>query len=165
MVATERPGISRVLGAFCALSLASTTVLAQTWTPQGPAPTRQGQVEGIVNGEVAGAVNAVAPHPTDANIVYIAAVNGGIWKSTNAMAVTPTWVRQTDFQASLTMGALEFDPTDASNQTLLAGNRHGARIEQRAFATEERRPRSLHGLRRPAVIEVARHRPRAARDL
>ena len=33
--------------------------------------------------EVAGAVNAVAPHPTDPNTVYVGAVNGGVWKTTD----------------------------------------------------------------------------------
>jgi hypothetical protein len=37
------------------------------------------------------------------------------------MAASPNWVRQTDAQQSLSIGALEFDPTDASNQTLVAG--------------------------------------------
>jgi len=41
--------------------------------------------------------------------------------NTDAMAAAPNWVRQTDAQQSLSIGALEFDPTDASNQTLLAG--------------------------------------------
>jgi hypothetical protein len=98
-----------------------TSATAQPWVPQGPAPNTLGQVENIANGEVAGAINAVAPHPTDANTVYIGAVNGGIWKSTDAMAASPNWVRQTDAQQSLSIGALEFDPTDASNQTLVAG--------------------------------------------
>jgi hypothetical protein len=33
----------------------------------------------------------------------------------------PSWQCQTDDQKSLSIGALEFDPTDASNQTLVAG--------------------------------------------
>ena len=33
----------------------------------------------------------------------------------------PAWQRQTDSQLTLTMGAIEFDPTDSTNQTLLAG--------------------------------------------
>jgi len=121
MVTTYASGFRRVSWLLLCFLLCASSAFSQTWVSQGPAPTRQGQNEGIANGEVAGAVNAVAPHPTDPNIVYIAAVNGGIWKSSNAMAVTPTWQRQTDFQASLTMAAIEFDPTDATNQTLLAG--------------------------------------------
>src|SRR5689334_15274507 len=115
-------GLCRGLTGCAFLFAASASTWAQTWVPQGPAPNTAGQVENIANREVAGAINAVAPHPTDANIVYVAAVNGGIWKTTNAMATPPTWVRQSDFQASLTMGAIEFDPTVAGNQTLVAGS-------------------------------------------
>jgi hypothetical protein len=60
-------------------------------------------------------------HPTDANVVYIAAVNGGIWRTANAMAASPHWEQLTDRQESLSFGALEFDPTDDTLQTLVAG--------------------------------------------
>ena len=91
------------------------------WVPNGPGPNTQGQVQNIANLEVVGAVNAVAPHPTDANVHYVGAVNGGIWRTGNAMAISPNWVQQTDSAQSLSIGALEFDPTDGSNQTLVAG--------------------------------------------
>lgn len=91
------------------------------WSPQGPGPTTQGQVENITNREVVGAINALATHPTNANIVYVGAVNGGVWRTTNAMSATPAWIPLTDNQSSLSIGALEFDPTDATAQTLVAG--------------------------------------------
>jgi hypothetical protein len=91
------------------------------WVPNGPGPNSHGQVENITRGEVVGAINAVALHPTDENIVFVGAVNGGIWRTDNAMATNPTWNQQTDTAQSLSIGALEFDPTDASNQTLVAG--------------------------------------------
>jgi hypothetical protein len=96
--------------------------LGGTWQPIGPAPSRNRQSKGgTPDGEVGGAVHTVAAHPTDANILYAGAVNGGIWKTTNATAVRPTWVLQTESQRSLSIGALEFDPTDATRQTLVAG--------------------------------------------
>ncbi len=91
------------------------------WQQVGPAPSHGGQVEGITNREVTGAVNAIAVHPSDANILYVGAVNGGIWRTANATAAAPTWTRLTDDLRSLSIGALEFDPTDASRQTLVAG--------------------------------------------
>jgi len=91
------------------------------WVAQGDRPTTQGQVEGIRDGEVSGAIHAVAPHPRNTNIVYVGAVNGGIWKSTNAMQVRPSWTQLTDSQDSMSIGALEFDPTDTSGETLVAG--------------------------------------------
>ncbi len=92
-----------------------------TWVPLGPAPAHGGQVEGITNRPVSGAVNAVAPHPTDADILYIGAVNGGIWRSNNATAASPNWTRQTDGASSQSVRALRFDPSDVSHQTLVAG--------------------------------------------
>ena len=92
-----------------------------TWVSHGPGPNTLGQVENIAGGQVVGAIQAVAPHPTDPSVVYVGAVNGGIWKTSTAMAVNPSWQRQTDSHQSLSIGALEFDPTDASHQTLVAG--------------------------------------------
>jgi hypothetical protein len=91
------------------------------WTPHGPGPNTQGQVENITDGEVVGAIHAVAPHPASSDVVYVGAVNGGIWMTSNAMAATPTWTRMTDAQEWLSIGALEFDPTDATTKTLVAG--------------------------------------------
>jgi PQQ-like domain len=92
-----------------------------TWMPQGPGPNTHGQVENIDGGEVIGAVKAVAPHPADPNVVYLGSVNGGIWKTTDAMDAKPHWQQQTDASESLSVGALAFDPGDATHQTLVAG--------------------------------------------
>ncbi len=93
----------------------------QVWTAQAPGPNTQGQVENIDDGEVVGAINTVAVHPTNPNIIYAGAVNGGIWRTSDGMAAVPTWDCQTDHQKSLSIGALEFDPTDTTNRTLVAG--------------------------------------------
>jgi hypothetical protein len=94
---------------------------AQTWVPLGPGPNTGGQVEGIANNEVVGAVNALALHPADKKIAYIGSVNGGIWKTNDATVASPNWQQQTDTQASLSIGAIAFDPTDAKSYTLVAG--------------------------------------------
>ena len=91
------------------------------WQRQGPRPTTEGQVEKIIDREVMGASQALAAHPVDANIVYAAAVNGGIWRTMNAMAARPAWLPMTDLARSLSFGALEFDPTDTTHTTLVAG--------------------------------------------
>jgi hypothetical protein len=112
------------------MAMASGAIGAQTvggaWTNVGPAPAVGGQSEGLISGsnanEVTGAVEAVIAHPTNADILYIAAVNGGIWRTANATAVSPNWTRLTDDFGSLSLGAIEFDPTDASRQTLVAGS-------------------------------------------
>lgn len=115
--------------AIC-LATAGAPVSAQTvggaWTNVGPAPAVGGQTEGLISGsnanEVTGAVEAVAAHPTNADILYIAAVNGGIWRTSNATALSPNWTRLTDGLGSMSLGAIEFDPTDAGRQTLVAGS-------------------------------------------
>lgn len=94
---------------------------AATWQAQGPGPNTNGQVEGILDGEVIGAIHAVAPHPTDPDILYAGGVNGGIWKTTNATAASPNWTHQAADQASLSISSLDIDPTDTGHQTLVAG--------------------------------------------
>ncbi len=102
-------------------SVSAQPVIPVTWVAQGPAPTEGGQTEGLPNNPVTGAVNQVVAHPTDPNTLWIGAVNGGVWRTTNATAATPTWTPLTDQQAGLSIGALELDPTVATNQTLVAG--------------------------------------------
>ncbi|HEU0179039.1 MAG TPA: hypothetical protein VFV58_32645 [Blastocatellia bacterium] len=99
-----------------------TSAVGGRWVAQGPGPTRNGQVENISpNNEVVGAIQTLAPHPTDSSILYVGAVNGGIWRTRNATAASPNWTPLTDNFPSLSTGGLEFDPTDATHQTLVAG--------------------------------------------
>lgn len=92
------------------------------WIPQGPAPTVFGQVENVTpDDEVSGAIHSVVAHPTNPDVAYIAAVNGGIWRTDDATALRPTWTRLTDRQASNSYGALAADPTDATFRTLYGG--------------------------------------------
>lgn len=92
------------------------------WVPQGPAPTVFGQVENVVpDNEVVGAIHSVVAHPTDPDVLFIAAVNGGIWRTENATALRPTWTRLTDGLASNSYGALVYDRNDPDQRTLVAG--------------------------------------------
>lgn len=70
---------------------------------------------------VIGAIHTVAAHPVNRDTLYIGAVNGGIWTTENATAFTPHWEPLTDHLPSLSIGALEFDATDPSGDTLIAG--------------------------------------------
>jgi photosystem II stability/assembly factor-like uncharacterized protein len=119
-----------VLLVIALLSIAATTVadtpfqgiIPGTWVPQGPGPTLNGEVEHIPgDNPVIGAVKAIVADPNHADIIYIGAVNGGVWKTTNATAASPNWTPLTDQFPSLSIGALEMDPTDPTNQTLVAG--------------------------------------------
>lgn len=112
------------IAAASALTLAAegdTRAVTSTWVNLGPAPAHQGQVEGITNRPVTGAVNAVVPHPSNADILFVAAVNGGIWRTANATAASPNWTRLTDDQSTSSIRSLSADPTVANLQTLVAG--------------------------------------------
>src|SRR5207249_759972 len=100
-------------------SATATLTGVPTWVEQGPGPITGGQTEGLnLDGSgtptnpVAGAVAVIAVHPTDANVFYIGAVNGGIWKTTNGTSANPTWTPLTDQMPSLSIGALAFSPID-----------------------------------------------------
>lgn len=99
------------------------SVPAVTWIAQGPSPTRFGQVEGMTaqSNPVSGAGHVVLTHPTNADIIWVGTTNGGIWKTTNATASSPTWTPLTDEFPGTSIGAMSLDPTDVTHQTLIAG--------------------------------------------
>ncbi len=82
------------------ISIGELVMAGPVWVQRGPGPTINGQDEGITsaqgNNPVSGCIQAVAPSATDPNTIYAAGVNGGIWKTTNATAATPTWTALTD---------------------------------------------------------------------
>ncbi len=96
----------------------SSALIGATWIQQGPAPILNGQESVLpvsARNPAAGAVESVVTQPGNANIIYVATVNGGVWKTTNALAATPTWTPLTDFQPSLSMGAIALDPGNVNN--------------------------------------------------
>ncbi|MEO6753391.1 MAG: hypothetical protein ABIP85_16565, partial [Chthoniobacteraceae bacterium] len=97
------------------------TVIGGAWIPLGPASTQNGQVTVPPNNEIAGCVQAVAVHPTNPDIIYIGSIGGGVWRTLNGTAASPAWTPLTDTQATLNIGAVEFDTNDATRQTLVVG--------------------------------------------
>src|SRR6266545_4290152 len=126
------------------LLLSVTLAGSPDWIEQGPAPIENGNNVILTapgqNRPQDAAVQAIAVDPSNANRVFIATVNGGIWRTTNATYSqfdsadndgdgtvdeadeTPTWTPLTDQLSSLSMGAVAFSPLDATNNTLFAGN-------------------------------------------
>jgi len=95
---------------------------SKNWKAQGPGPAIDGQSENVTpNNEVVGAIHTVLAHPSDPKTVYIGAVNGGVWKTKNAQSNNPNWKSLTDSMPTSAIGALAFDPTDSSANTLWAG--------------------------------------------
>jgi len=115
--------MSSVLALVAVSGLACSVAHAQPWENAGPGPAEFGQVENLLNqsNEVAGAVRGLAPHPTNANIMYVGSINGGVWKTVNATDLFPNWAPLTDQLPSLSCGALRIDPADATGNTLVLG--------------------------------------------
>ena len=84
------------------------------WSLIGPAPLDGGQVPG--NLAVSGRVAGLAADPTNANIIYMAAAGGGVWKTTDGGT---TWAAPTDNQSTLFMGAIAVAASDPN--TIYAG--------------------------------------------
>jgi hypothetical protein len=103
------------------LSSGSAALAAPAWVEQGPGPILNGGEEGLAGpNAVAGAVNAIVADPNSADILYIGAVSGGVWKTTNATAASPTWTPLTDQQfPELPINSLAASPVNAT--TLFAG--------------------------------------------
>ncbi len=114
--------LSRWTPLILALACLTMPAAAQVWIPEGPAPIENSQ--SLTGNSIpgTGAVQAIAPHPTNPDILYAAAVNGGIWRTDNATAPNVHWVAQTPYKASGSMSVLDLDPLDPTGQTAIAGH-------------------------------------------
>jgi hypothetical protein len=102
------------------LSLARIEEAWADWVEQGPGPTKDGQTEGITDNPVSGAINAIVADPKNADILYIGAVNGGVWKTTNAKSAAPDWKPLTDTRLTgLSIASLATSPVNPT--VLFAG--------------------------------------------
>jgi hypothetical protein len=65
---------------------------------------------------------AVSPNCSLAGCtVFIAAAGGGVWKTTNALASSPTWTPSNNGIRSNAIGSIVFDPNDTTGNTLYVG--------------------------------------------
>ena len=78
----------------------SVTLSASKWMPIGPAP---------VKGPFAGRIDVAAPDPSNSNVMYLGANNGGIWKTTNWLDSYPNWTPITDKPQILWLAIHEHD--------------------------------------------------------
>ena len=85
-------------------------VSAGTWTPIGPWPIPNGQTTSVSTA-ISGRVSAICVHPTNPNIVYVGAAQGGVWRSLDGGA---SWTPIFDNAASLAIGSLALAPSDPS---------------------------------------------------
>ena len=78
-----------------------------SWTPLGPAPLPNG-FSGV---PVSGRTVAIAIDPTNPNIVYLGAAQGGVWRSLDG---GQTWATIFDAADSLAIGAIAIAPSNPS---------------------------------------------------
>ena len=86
----------------------SPRVLSTGWTNIGPFPIPDGQTSGVVN-PVSGRTVAIAVHPTNPDLVYVGAAQGGVYRSTNGGL---TWTQLFDSADSQVIGALTLAPSN-----------------------------------------------------
>ncbi len=85
------------------------------FTSLGPKPLQSNGCSGCYSyGKVSGRVNSIAIDPLDPTTAYIAAVGGGIWKTSNCCAITTTWTASTDdpLITSLAVDDVTIDPNN-----------------------------------------------------
>ncbi|MCY7376642.1 MAG: hypothetical protein LH472_11835, partial [Pyrinomonadaceae bacterium] len=77
---------------------------AAMWQPLGPAP-----IPVNASTSYSGRVSSIAVHPTNPNIVYVGAAQGGLYRSLNGGA---SWTPLMDSALSLAIGAVVISPSD-----------------------------------------------------
>src|SRR5947209_318942 len=91
-----RPVLERLEGR----ALPSITLSSTSWTALGPAATI---------GSFAGRIDVAAPDPSNSNVMYLGANNGGVWKTTDWLDASPTWTPITDQPQILSLAIHEHD--------------------------------------------------------
>jgi hypothetical protein len=133
--AAQQVAAANAANAIAALSPA----LATTWTEVGPSGV---PADALVAGEstaatagtiYSGRTTAIAVSPTcnaSSCTVFIGAAGGGVWKTTNALAATPTWTPSNGTGASAipsnAIGSIVFDPSNANTIYVGTGEPNGS---------------------------------------
>ena len=107
-----------------------------SWQSRGPDGVNASAL--VVNESTAGTsptifsgrTTAIAVDPNCSAVsctVFIGAAGGGVWKTTNALAATPTWTQVSDGQiASDAIGSIAFDPSNSSTIYVGTGEPNGS---------------------------------------
>src|SRR5262249_42144264 len=89
-----------------------------SWTPIGPAPA-SGNVE---LGHPVGRTEDVVADPADPNVAFLAASDGGIWRTGNWLDPKgPTWTPKTSYQLSGQFGSYHALAVAPSNHLVVYG--------------------------------------------
>jgi len=88
------------------------------WVEEGPGSLNRDPTRNIFRGlPWSGAVEAIASHPANANIIFAGTVNGGVWRSMDAGV---NWEPLTDQFPSLAIGALTISTHDNAGDLVTA---------------------------------------------
>jgi hypothetical protein len=79
------------------------------WVQLGPTAIPKGQTYSAARVLVTGRVTSIAIDPSNPNIVYCGAAQGGVWKTVNA---GQSWFPTSDNELSLAIGAIAVDPVN-----------------------------------------------------
>ena len=102
---------------FAKKSGASATQSTGNWTELGPVGSPSGPSPYSRTG--AGRVNFIRFDPTNSNIMYVGAPDGGLWKSTNGGT---SWTTNTDFLTIIGCSDLAIVPTNTQTMYLATGD-------------------------------------------
>jgi hypothetical protein len=101
---------------------ASLVAFGPQWRAIGPQPISTATFSPSVT---SGRVTALVVNPMNANVVYMGAAQGGVWKTVDGgTSGAPLWTPLTDTLPSLAMGAIAIDPSTCSTSgclTIYAG--------------------------------------------
>lgn len=93
---------------------------AGNWMPLGPildSQTSRADIPGV------GRTNAIAFHPTDADVMFVGAPSGGLWRTYDG---GNSWVSNTDQLPTLGVSAIVFDPINPNIVYIGTGDRDAA---------------------------------------
>ena len=99
---------------------ASATSSSSIWTAIGPYPLPNGQTFNTNNVAVSGRTVAIAIHPTNSNIAYAGAAQGGVYRTFDGGA---TWTPIFDNAQTLAIGSIAIAPSQPS--TIYVGTGEG----------------------------------------
>jgi hypothetical protein len=108
-----------VSGAFGDLLNSKSAISNSIWKPIGPAPLSNGQTFGITQA-VSGRTVAIAIHPTNPDIAYIGAAQGGVYRTLDGGG---TWTPIFDNAQTLAIGSIAISPSQPS--TIYVGTGEG----------------------------------------
>ena len=91
----------------------SGAVASGTWVQLGPS-------------NIGGRITGIAIHPTNPDIVYFTAADGGVWKSINGTSLSASFVPVSDDLPTLATGSIDIDPNNTDIVYLGTGEANGS---------------------------------------